>query len=140
MRVPAYEHVERCVWQRLRCVLVSVCQEYPFSALHDDGVVRHHGKRQQHLIDLGVAVASDGYDSVRQTVKCLGYALWVDAFGYGVARPGSMAILWPPVATGASVGSGVGVSVGSGLGVADGLALGEAPCVGPGVNVVLVIF
>ena len=85
MRVSAYEHVERCVWQRLRCVLVSVCQEYPFSALHDDGVVRHHWKRQQHLIDFGVAVASDGYDSVRQAVERLGYALGVDAFGYGVA-------------------------------------------------------
>ena len=80
-----HEYVVCKSWAVLLVVYMSVCDEHSSSAINDDGVVCHDWKFEQHLVYLGVAVATHGDDTVLSVVEKLNDALRVDAFGDAIA-------------------------------------------------------
>ena len=70
MGVPGKHHGAGLQRGRLDGVIqVAVGQEKAPTVRHDAHAVGHQGKRQHHLIHLGVAVAAHGGDLVRQRVE-----------------------------------------------------------------------
>ena len=63
---------------------MSVGDEHASAAIDDDGVVGHDWKFEQHLVYLGIAVATYGNDIVLSLVEKFDYALRIDAFGDAV--------------------------------------------------------
>lgn len=67
-------------------VFMPVCQEDAMAIVNEKGVIGHTGELQEHLIDLGVAIATHGNDTVGQCIEAVGDADAVNALGDGVAR------------------------------------------------------
>lgn len=81
-----HEYVVCKSWAVLLVEYMSVGDEHSSSAINDYGVVCHDWKFEQHLVYLGIAVATHGNDIVLSLVEKFDYALRIDAFGYAVAR------------------------------------------------------
>ena len=65
---------------------MSVCEEEASAAFHNEGIVSHYGELEQHLINLSVAVATNGNNLVLHGVKSLDDSLGVDSLRNAVAR------------------------------------------------------
>lgn len=67
-------------------VFVAVGQEYAFAIVDEEGIIGHARELQEHLIDLGVAIATHGNDTVGHCIEAVGDADAIDTLGDGVAR------------------------------------------------------
>ena len=65
-------------------IYMSVCKEQLLSFVYQQGIVGHDREVEQHLVYLGVAVATYGNDTVLSLVEKFDYALRIDAFGDAV--------------------------------------------------------
>lgn len=63
---------------------VGKYQSLPF--IHYEGIVCHDGEVEEHLVDLAIAISSDGYDAVGQGIEFFSHGLRVVPLGYGIAR------------------------------------------------------
>lgn len=69
----------------LLVVHVAVCKKQTTTIVDNEGIVCHYRELEQHLVYLGIAVATNGDDAILHSVKALDDALRVDALGYTVA-------------------------------------------------------
>ena len=79
-----HEYVVCKSWAVLLVEYMSVSDEHTSATINDDGVVCHDRKFEQHLVYLGVAVATHGNDIVLSLVEKFDDALRIDAFGDAV--------------------------------------------------------
>ena len=71
----------------LRMIVVAMGEEESPSGIDKDGVIGHHVKGKQHLIDFCIAISAHGDDAVCPTVEQLHHALAVHARRQAVAWP-----------------------------------------------------
>lgn len=69
----------------LLVVHVAVCKKQTTTIVDNKSIVCHYRELEQHLVYLGIAVATNGDDAILHSVKALDDALRVDALGYAVA-------------------------------------------------------
>ncbi len=72
--------------QMVGIVDVAVGEQDAAALVDEQDIVAHHREAEQHLVDLGIAVAAYGDDVIGQWVQCRDDALGVDALGDAVAR------------------------------------------------------
>ena len=70
----------------LLVVYMSVSDEHASAAIYNQGIVSHDWKFEQHLVNLSVAVATHGNDTVLSLIEQLNDTLRVNAFRNAVAR------------------------------------------------------
>ena len=70
----------------LLVVHMSVSDEHSSAAIYNQGIVSHDWKFEQHLVNLSVAVATHGNDTVLSLIEQLNDTLRVNAFRNAVAR------------------------------------------------------
>ena len=87
MRVAEEDSVVVAGGQMVGIVDVAVGEQDAVAFVDKQHIVAHHREAEQHLVDLGIAVAAYGNDVIGQRVQCLDDALGVDALGDAVARP-----------------------------------------------------
>lgn len=83
--VAVEEGVDAELGEVLRIVLVSVCQEETLAIVDEQRVIGHDGELEEHLIDLGVTVATHGDDFAGQGIETLDDAGSVHALGNAIA-------------------------------------------------------
>lgn len=71
--------------QMVGIVDVAVGEQDAAALVDEEHIVAHHRETEQHLVDLGIAVAAYGNDVIGQRVQCRDDALGVDALGDAVA-------------------------------------------------------
>lgn len=86
MGVPINEDVVTADGEVFLIIYMPVREEKAHALIHKEGIVGHDGKLKEHLIDLGVAVATHGNNAVLHGIEAFDDAFRVDAFGYSVAR------------------------------------------------------
>lgn len=86
MGVPINEDIVTADGEVFLIIYMPVREEKAHALIHKEGIVRHDGKLKEHLIDLGVAVATHGNNAVLHGIEAFDDAFRVDTFGYSVAR------------------------------------------------------
>ena len=65
---------------------MSVREEEASAAVHHHDIVGHHGKLEEHLVDIRVAVSPHGHDVAAHCVEPFDDGRGIDVVGYAVAR------------------------------------------------------
>lgn len=86
MGVAVEEGVEVEVCCVLGIVLVSVSEQEALAFVDHEGIVGHDGEVEQHLVNLAIAIATDGDDAVGKGIELLSHGLRIVTLGDGVAR------------------------------------------------------
>ena len=86
MGVAVEEGVEVEVCCVLGIVLVSVSEQEALAFIDHEGIVGHDGEVEQHLVNLAIAIATDGDDAVGKGIELLSHGLRIVTLGDGVAR------------------------------------------------------
>ena len=73
--------------QMVGVVDMAVGEQDAAALVDEEHIVAHHREAEQHLVDLGIAVAAYGDDVIGQRVELSDNALGVDTLGYAVAWP-----------------------------------------------------
>ena len=71
--------------QMVGVIDMAVSEQDAAALVDEQHIVAHHWEAEQHLVDLGIAVAAYGDDISGQRVQCRDDALGVDALGDAVA-------------------------------------------------------
>lgn len=73
--------------QMVGIVDMAVGEQDAAALVDKQHIVAHHWEAEQHLVDLGIAVAAYGDNVIGQRIQCRDDALGVNALGDAVARP-----------------------------------------------------
>ncbi|EJW93724.1 hypothetical protein EVA_18169, partial [gut metagenome] len=85
MTMPTDEGIVRTDRHLLLVVEMAVGQKEPMSFINEQQIVGHHWKLEEHLVDLRITVASQGYNLVGSGIEIGNDTLGVDSLGDAVA-------------------------------------------------------